>query len=277
MSNYKIFQCRPKNYYDLAIYQIGYEKCEKDHSFGPVKRDCYLLHFVVSGRGYYEVRGKVIPLKKGDCFLVIPDEDTYIHAEESDPYEYFWIGFRGTATLQLMEHLGFYVNNNFVFSCNENEFEVLKDYFRKTIDCERPEMDEKEYIRSLGYLYLILSMISRRDSFVPSAIRLHMDFWKEIMEYIAFHYDAPITVDGLSKRFGFHRTTIFKLFHKNTGLSPTEYILNYRLDKAMNFVKTTDMPFKSIAINCGFNSLSYFYRSFKNKFKRTPQQIRILD
>ena len=48
------------------------------------------------------------------------------------------------------------------------------------------------------------------------------------MEYIAFHYDAPITVDGLSKRFGFHRTTIFKLFHKNTGMSPTEYILNYR-------------------------------------------------
>ena len=31
MSDYKIFQCRPKNYYDLAIYQIGHEKCESDH------------------------------------------------------------------------------------------------------------------------------------------------------------------------------------------------------------------------------------------------------
>ena len=35
----------------------------------------------------------------------------------------------------------------------------------------------------------------------------------------------------------------------------------------MNFVKTTDMPFKSIAINCGFNSLSYFYRSFKKQIR----------
>ena len=265
MSNYKIFQCRPKNYYDLAIYQIGYEKCEKDHSFGPVKRDCYLLHFVVSGRGYYEVRGKVIPLKKGDCFLVIPDEDTYLHAEESDPYEFYWIGFRGTATLQLMEHLGFYVNNNFLFSSNEHEYAILKDYFRKTIECDREGMDEKA------------SLISRRDSSIPSVVRMNMDFWKEIVEYIAFHYDSPLTVESLSKRFGFHRTSIFKLFQKNTGMSPTEYILNYRLDKALNFVKTTDMPFKSIAMNCGFNSLSYFYRSFKNKFKRTPQQIRILD
>ena len=85
MSDYKIFQCRPKNYYDLAIYQIGHEKCESDHSYGPVKRDCYLLHFVVSGKGYYEVRGKEIPLKAGDCFLMIPEENTRIYAEQADP------------------------------------------------------------------------------------------------------------------------------------------------------------------------------------------------
>ena len=71
--------------YHFSIYQIGYEKCEPTHFFGPTIRDFYVLHFLVSGKGEYQVRGRTIPLKKGDCFLVIPNEPIFYRADPEDP------------------------------------------------------------------------------------------------------------------------------------------------------------------------------------------------
>ena len=72
--------------YHFSIYQIGYEKCEPTHFFGPTIRDFYVLHFLVSGKGEDQVRGRTIPLKKGDCFLVIPNEPIFYRADPEDPY-----------------------------------------------------------------------------------------------------------------------------------------------------------------------------------------------
>ena len=40
-----------ENFIDLGMYQYGYEQCEPGHSFGPVTRNHYLFHYVISGTG----------------------------------------------------------------------------------------------------------------------------------------------------------------------------------------------------------------------------------
>ncbi len=273
MNNFKVFQSRAKNQYDLAIYQFGYEKCTADQRFGS-KRDCYLLHFVVSGKGRYKVRGKTYEVGKDDCFLVIPDEDTYYEANRDDPYEYYWIGFRGVNARQLMEGLGFY-DDNFVYRCNPQESEIIKKYMSNIV--AKGKVDEKSYLYALGHLYLILSLLTRSTEDISCSVKMDEDTWREVNEYVAFNYGNQITIDDLSKKFGFHRTSLYKLFKRNSGMSPSEYILNYRLDRAMNLVKTTNWFYKTIAFECGFNNLTYFYKAFKKKFKRTPHQIRELN
>ncbi len=274
MERYRIFQTRTKNQYDLALFQIGYEKCQSDQSFGPFKRDCFMLHFLVSGKGTYRVRDKTFSLEKGDFFLLIPEEDTYYEAQVEDPYEYYWVGFRGLNAEKLMRDIGFYKNDNFVFHVNEQEQAVIKKYFTNILSVNN--IDEKTYVYILGQFYTILSLIMPSGERIRDHIEIDENVWKEIEEFITFNYRDTLTVESLAAKFGFHRSSLYKLFKRKTGLSPSEYILNYRLDKAFFMIKFTDVVFKSIAVECGFNDLGYFYKAFKRKFKRTPQQVRDL-
>ncbi len=274
MEHYKVFQTRTTKQYDLALFQLGYEKCRSDQSFGPFKRDCFMLHFLLNGKGLYRVRGKTFPLSKGDIFLVIPEEDTYYEANPEDPYEYYWIGFRGLNAKELMEEIGFYKNDNFVYHANEQEQSVIKKYLKNMFLFEN--IDEKTYVYTLGQFYTVLSLLMRSGEHIRDHIEIDENVWKEVQEYIAFNYRDAITIEALSNQFGFHRSSLYKLFKRKTGLSPSEYILNYRLDKAFFMIKFTDAAFKSIAVECGFNDLGYFYKAFKRKFKRTPQQVRDL-
>ncbi|MBQ8658595.1 MAG: AraC family transcriptional regulator [Clostridia bacterium] len=279
MSEIQVVQSRAKNQYDLAIYQFGHEKCPATQSFGPFKRDCFLLHFIVAGRGLYRVRGKEFPLSPGDCFLVIPDEDTYYEADPNDPYEFYWIGFRGVNAKSLLEGLGFYENDNFVYHTSEQEYEILHRYMRSMMPIEPcNEVDEKTYTYNLGCLYMILSLLMPRNKMVYGVVaHVEKSIWSEVSEFIAFNYNSPITIESIARKFNFHRTTLYKLFRRYAGTSPREYILNYRLEKALHLVKTTSYSYKSISLECGFSDPTYFYKAFKKKFKRTPQQIRELN
>ena len=285
MGNIKVLQTRAKNQYDLVIYQRGYEKCSSDQVFGPFRRDCFLLHFIISGKGIYKVRGREFELKKGDCFLVIPDEDTYYEANKDDPYEFYWVGFRGVNSKQFMEKCGFYTDDNFVYHCNEEEYEEVHRYMKIIVNVdidnarksiEGGEVDEKGYIKMLGYLYVLLSVFMKNSDILAERMRIDENTWNEVEEYISFNYWSNITVGSLAARFRFHRTSIYKLFKRNTGLSPSAYILNFRLEKALIMVKTTNKLFQSIALECGFNDSTYFYKAFKRKYKRTPREVREL-
>lgn len=275
MENKIILQYRNFFHHDLSIYQSGYEKCVSDHYYGPAKRDCYLLHFIISGKGLYRVRNKEFKLKKGDCFLVIPEEETFYRADKEDPYEFVWVGFRGTNCESFMERLGFYKDNRFVISYI-SEYEMLKQYFLRITEVGECDMNESRYLQILGTFYTLLSLLEKNGNHIPQVVRLHRENWSAAQEYIAFHYSEAISVEKLAKYLGFHRSNLYKMFKEYSGMSPSEYILNYRLDKALNLVKTTEAKFGNIAYICGFNSLSYFSRAFKNKFGKTPQQIRVM-
>ena len=71
----------------------GYEICAPGHSFGPVQRSFYLLHYVMEGRGTFWANDRRYELKKGQLFEIRPGEMTRYRADEAHPWYYVWIGF----------------------------------------------------------------------------------------------------------------------------------------------------------------------------------------
>ena len=59
-----------------------------------------------------------------------------------------------------------------------------------------------------------------------------------------------------------------------TGQSPTQYINNLRIKRAGMMLLTTPEEIADIALDCGFESLSYFYRQFRRHFGKTPREYR---
>lgn len=59
-------------------------------------------------------------------------------------------------------------------------------------------------------------------------------------------------------------------FRKVTQLPFSKYLLEKRLQLACSLLATTQLPVTEIALQCGFNTISYFNRAFKNRFVLSP-------
>ena len=71
---------------------MGHQVCPAGHRFGPAIRDCFLLHFVIRGKGTLRTEEGEFSLEEGEGFLIFPEEVTTYTADEENPWEYFWVG-----------------------------------------------------------------------------------------------------------------------------------------------------------------------------------------
>ena len=87
-------------------------------------------------------------------------------------------------------------------------------------------------------------------------------------------YTENLTLHELSATYQKNEKYLGRLFKREIGLSFSDYVLERRLKKAENLLKTTDEKIIEIALECGFNNISYFNRVFKEKNGISPSEYR---
>ena len=85
--------------------------------------------------------------------------------------------------------------------------------------------------------------------------------------------DEDFNVTVLSMEMGMSRTNIFSKLKALIGQSPQTFLTNYRLNRAMELLKTREYNVSEVAYKVGFSTLTGFSRSFKNKFGVPPSSI----
>lgn len=92
----------------------------------------------------------------------------------------------------------------------------------------------------------------------------------EIALYIQENIYSPINVEDICQRFSLSRSSIQTLFAKNLNTSPKQYISDLKFAKAKQMIKESTYSISEIARICGFSSIHYFSRVFKEKYGITP-------
>ncbi|EKQ50741.1 MULTISPECIES: helix-turn-helix domain-containing protein [unclassified Clostridium] len=98
---------------------------------------------------------------------------------------------------------------------------------------------------------------------------------KTTLNYIHENYMHDLPITDIANTCNLSQYYFMKFFKKNLGITCTEYINVYRLDIASKLLNTTDKSITEISFETGFNSVSYFNKLFKEKFKITPKEFRI--
>jgi AraC-like DNA-binding protein/quercetin dioxygenase-like cupin family protein len=93
-------------------------------------------------------------------------------------------------------------------------------------------------------------------------------------QLIAANYFRPLRTRWLAEQVGLSPEYLSRLFKKATGENISEHLIRVRLNAAINMVRTTDIPLKRIASECGFPNVGYFGSSFKKRFGATPGSVR---
>lgn len=97
---------------------------------------------------------------------------------------------------------------------------------------------------------------------------------ESIEGYIRRHYRLPINNKLLSREFNYHANYLARCMIKVYGMTPLEYLLQYRCEQAKKLLLQTSWTITRIAEEAGFNSPAYFSSAFVHKEGITPGTFR---
>ena len=78
-----------------------------------------------------------------------------------------------------------------------------------------------------------------------------------------------MTVEDLCRKFSLSRSSLQLLFKNSLNVPPKQYISNLKLTKSKELIKQNNYTISEIAVMCGFSTIHYFSRKFKEEFGMT--------
>lgn len=95
-----------------------------------------------------------------------------------------------------------------------------------------------------------------------------------VLDYIQEHYQNPLTIGELANLLHFSEPYFMRFFKKHTGMTCVDYINDFRMAKATELLRSTNLSVMEIAMQVGMHNTSYFNRIFRKKFNKTPREYR---
>lgn len=86
--------------------------------------------------------------------------------------------------------------------------------------------------------------------------------------------DSSFSVEELAGKLSISRVQLYRKVKAVLGIGVSDYINNFRLEKAKELLMTSTMNISEIAYSCGFASPNYFSTAFKTKYEMTPKDFR---
>lgn len=96
------------------------------------------------------------------------------------------------------------------------------------------------------------------------------------IEYIRAHLSERLPITLLCKQCCMSRANFFRAFKRATGLSPVAFINRERVRRATELLMQGVHSLADVCYQVGFNSVSYFIRTFKKYVGTTPLQYRVM-
>lgn len=95
-----------------------------------------------------------------------------------------------------------------------------------------------------------------------------------VVQYIHNHYKEDITNINIAEKFNYHPNYLSRLIYEHTGSTLYNYIIKYRLSRAVKLLMSTDLSISKICEEVNIPDQHYFSRLFKKYYKKAPSKFR---
>ncbi len=239
----------------------------------------------VKGSGIYRVKDTEYSFGRGDIFIFAADEPhcvTYISDKER--FELL--------NIQLESRL-LYGGGDAAYLPLLRLFNSRPDNFENKIPSEAAAAKsavsaaaeiENEFLHTLpGYelkikllLFSMLLSLYRHFGFSessdsPTAHSAELlSLLSEAVKYMNLHFTEDLSLSDIAEHVHLSRSYFCSAFKKYNGISPFDYITIKRVEKAVEYIKTTNLSKLEIASLSGFSSPSNFYKAFSKITGKKP-------
>lgn len=240
----------------IYVSGMGIEQDGAQAHWGPGRREWYILHYVLRGRGIFNGQ----PVAAGNGFLIRPGQLHEYHADPAQPWQYFWLIFGGSAAESYVRHAG----------CAAAQFPVpFTAALLRLAERLRLRAGAIPHYEALAVFFEIWAMHTAGTR--PTGERALI---RQAKMHIESSLSAPPTVCGIADALHISDRYLYNLFVREVGVPPKQYIIRQRIDAACDLLRTTDAPVSAVASAVGFGEVSPFSRFFARYVGMSPTAYR---
>lgn len=226
----------------------------------------YQIAICTGGEGKFLSAGTEHIISDGDVFMFSP-RTPHEYYPISGNWQIYFCVFSGDGIEGLFSYLGF--ERTEVFTGDTTK---LRGDFKELCEMTDPMSMSIQ-------LYKILGNISHLTRSNPH--RTHIEKNKHgkilpVLDYIEQNYKRPVTLDDMADLICVSKSYLCRTFRGAYGITPVNYLLKTRINRAKQLLISTDMKIKLLSTECGFNDTSYFCMVFKRMEGITPDEFRSL-
>lgn len=252
---------------NLFLYPtiVGHFKYESGYHLYRESFDSFLCIFIKQGSCTVKALGQTYTASENQIIFL----DCYQpHSYESDtPWEAQWIHFDGPLARGYYEAIT--QNKNIVITLSSTyRFEKYLSKIYLAFKNSEPISDAK---MNNWIVNLMTELFTSKQ---PSDNVNSSDIVEDIVSYIMDNLDQELSLEDLAAKANLSPFYFSRLFKKETGFSPHDYILTTRINHAKYLLRTSTMSVKDICFTLGFSSESAFCTAFKKKTNSSPGDFR---
>lgn len=252
----------------LYLYptSVGFFYYDPDYWIRRNRFDSFLIMYIARGACHITLPGKSFSAKAGQFVLL----DCYEPHSYGSPgsWDALWMHFDGKLARDFYEEI--LADHGNVFIPEDPQapvYQLQKIYEVFKTSSTILESKLSAYITKLLNYFLFLPAENRKSKMYSSAMA-------DAISYINEHFREDLTLENLAEKTSMSLFHFTRIFTRETGITPHQYLIKTRLSAAKYLLKSTETSIKDIAFSTGFNSESSFCTTFKKWEQMTPSQYR---
>lgn len=161
-------------------------------------------------------------------------------------------------------------SESFVYALIDEEERIkVEEIFKKIDDCKKDKSYENWIVISA-----VIELFVYLDKYSIESIPSAPGIISKAIEYINRNIERNITINEIASHIHISKYYFLRQFKKLTGITVMKYILKTRIAMAKNMLLHEKTSITEISNRCGFSSVSYFSRIFKEETTLTPLKYR---
>jgi AraC-like DNA-binding protein len=229
-----------------------------------------VLQHTIGGEGRLLYERRHYRLQPGDTMLVIIPHNHRYWLEPGGRWEFFWISMSGQEAVRI--HRTIQTQTGPVLRLQNETIDRIAQNCLRLIDGEGETPGAASAIAydAVGALYDDVFGSQSTLSIADEHAVL-----RSVEDYVLANLNKPLTGKHLAEMSGFSRAHFSRIFTRNKGVPPAEFVIGERMRLAARLLSSHSLlPVKEIAALTGFDNANYFAKVFRRFFGTSPTEFR---
>jgi len=260
------FNCDTIEEYPFYIEMAGISYCDGTYRIERKNSPIYCFEYILKGQGTVNINGEIFSPVEGDIYILHKGSNHIYFSDKKNPWTKIWFNIRGP----LADHLIQAYKLNKIH--HVQNFDLKESFYRFLSVAQASNESPREIFNKAALIFHeIASKIHDKihalgPVYDPTAFKLKEYLDKRTMDHIS--------LNELSRLIQKSTSQTIRIFKKEFGVTPYEYLLSKKIETAKLLLLNTNMQINEIALKLKFADEHYFSNYFKTKTGVSPSKFR---